>query len=114
MPQLPLGPGQASWLLCSASPGLIRKQVHWHHRVTVQATLGRHSTSDCQILTQYKNLLGLKYLFGLQGLISGVTGERVHPCPGSDQAKREEKVMDLPQGLGQPVYTPGPADLKLF
>lgn len=60
VPQPPLGPGQAPWLLCSASPGLIREQVLWPHWVTVQATLGRHSTSDWSNINSICESVGAK------------------------------------------------------
>lgn len=59
-----------------------------------------------QILTQYVNPVGLKHLFGLKGLFSGESEMSKYILVlGSEQVKREEKVMDLlalPQGLQQP------------
>lgn len=53
-----------------------------------------------QILTQYVNLFGLKYLSGLKGLFSGESEiSKYTLVSGSEQAKREEKVINIPQGL---------------
>lgn len=83
MPQLPLGPGQAPWLLCSASPGLIRGQVLWPHGVTVQATLGRHSTSDWSNINSVCESGGAKTcVWAKRSVLWRVRDEQVHPCTG--------------------------------